>query len=653
MQCSDRQAWYSRLRLARIIAFIAALGLVVVGIYSDWTDLFLRIGFPVGELSNPWVHADLALIRILCVLIGAALTASSFILWRYPKIVANMSDQIHAFMATGAQCPALVPLSLATLILLKTTLQLGLYFGGYSAYGADDFTRSLTADYWLYFRRLDLGWEGWLGLGGSGWLPFSDYLFGLGLALHRDIYLTPKIVNLVVSAIAVIAVYFLGRELFGRAVGFLTACLFAFQPWHVWLGISGMTSDLPSVVLVTLFGIYLVRWLRTGVLRDLALAAGCLGVANGFRYENWFFSAVFSIFVVFLAVSRWRQSCLTRRWLTVAVCALAMINVFPVVWMIASYVVLGDWLPALHVTNAWMVSGMASPQSNIAPGIPLVVNQSPYMADVNMLILAFGSFPIELALSIAGVVLLLTLERREPFRQYLLVLIATIILFAVVFKGRLTASVFFARYFLPFVVLALPCAGFFLIQLFRASVPWRNEGVVAACLILLTTAVLDIGRAFNYPAMFPKDAISAGWAIRGLQETGTISDRGKILIEKATDWGDLGIVALANRPERFVAINQLVYEQLLVGGLPIRRNKRSEATVVTENDVRGTICNGGFQVEACKNSVLREGFNLVILSSPRQIASFQETFPVRAWIVGRYHIFDMKSLSPSARAARG
>src|SRR5262249_35582875 len=149
----------------------------------------------------------------------------------------------------------------------------------------------------LYYRELDFGMGGWvsLGLTGSGWLPFADYLFGLGLALNPDLFLTPKIVNLGVSGIAVIVVYFLGRELFGRTVGFLTAFLFAFQPWHVWLGISGMTSDLSSVTLIALFGLFLVRWLRTDDPRTLLVAAGFLFVASGFRYENWFFSAVFSL----------------------------------------------------------------------------------------------------------------------------------------------------------------------------------------------------------------------------------------------------------------------------------------------------------------------------------------------------------------------
>jgi hypothetical protein len=233
------------------------------------------------------------------------------------------------------------------------------------------------------------------------------------------------------------------------------------------------------------------------------------------------------------------------------------------------------------------------------------------------------------------------------------VLVATSIVFAVVFKGRLSASVFFARFFLPFVVFALPFGAYFLLRLFRTPRPWQNEAVIATCIIVLAMAGLDFGRALNYPAMFPADAISAGWTIRRLQETGTISDTGKILIERTTDWGDLGIVAIANRPERFVAINQRVYEQLWVQSLPFRRRNGSALIASADDDVRGRICDAGFHLELCKNSVLREKFNVVILSTPGRVSSFQQTFPARSWIIGRYHIFDMKSLPPSAHATRG
>src|SRR4029453_5352584 len=94
--------------------------------------------------------------------------------------VAGFSRRVDAIRRAAAEWPLVVPLALTVLVLTKTVLQLGLYLIGYRAYAADDFSRALSADYWLYYRKLDLGWEGWLGLWGAGWLPFSPYLSPLG-----------------------------------------------------------------------------------------------------------------------------------------------------------------------------------------------------------------------------------------------------------------------------------------------------------------------------------------------------------------------------------------------------------------------------------------------------------------------------------------
>ena len=194
------------------------------------------------------------------------------------------------------------------------------------------------------------------------------------------------------------------------------------------------------------------------------------------------------------------------------------------------------------------------------------------MAHVNMLVLAFGAFPLELALSIAGVALVLTSERGKPFRQYLVVLLATVYTFRRGFQ-RNFRPLYSSRDFSPLCGPRTTLCGLFLAPAFQSAPVVAKRGFVTASLILLTTAAFDMGRTFNYPAMFPKDALNIGSTIRRLRETGTISDTDKILIEKATDWGDLGLVAIANRPERFVAINQLVYEQTMMEGFPHSANQ--------------------------------------------------------------------------------
>ena len=270
------------------------------------------------------------------------------------------------------------------------------------------------------------------------------------------------------------------------------------------------------------------------------------------------------------------------------------------------------------------------------------------MAKINIFLLALGSFPIEIALAMAGIALSLVTAEGKLLRQYFLVLAAAFLLFVAVFKARLPASLVFARYLLPFVVFLLPFAAYFLFRLLKAPRPWRNEAAAATCVVILATATLDFGRAFNYPAMFPKDAIGAGWTVRNLQEAGSLSDRSKVLIERSPDWGDLAIVVIANRPERFVLINEIAYQQLSSLG---RADRPALSVSADSEGVRGTGCDHGFQVEACKLSVLREEFSLVILSSPGSVQSFRDTFHAPSWNVGRYEIFDISSLKPSG--ARG
>src|SRR5215510_12144224 len=268
---------------SNILIFIVGLILLLFGLFADPVGILKTVGFPMSKLSGERGQTDLAILRVLTVVVSIAVIASQIILWKYPRVVTRIATATKDFISSAAKLPLFTMLFLGAVVLVKMVLQLSLYLIGYRAFMGDDFGRALRSDRWL--QAIDKGFDltTWLNLNlGMPQLPFPDYLFGL--ALYRDVYITPKVMNLFLSSIAVVVVYLLGRELFGRSAGLFAAILCAFQPWVIWLGLSGMTSELPSVIMITLFGLFLFRWLESSHSVSLLAAAGCLFVDAGIRF---------------------------------------------------------------------------------------------------------------------------------------------------------------------------------------------------------------------------------------------------------------------------------------------------------------------------------------------------------------------------------
>jgi hypothetical protein len=611
---------------ASILILMAGTALLLGSLSLDATYLLGLAGFPADRLHHYRVQGDLALIRVIGGLIAIILVSSQVVFWVRPDAGRTFYAKVEALVRSAG--PSFVPLSLGILVLAKTALQLTLFLFGYALYEGDDFGRAIKSDYLAQRLALapgaDLGY--WALCKDSTQAPFGDYLIGLGLAIYRDIYLTPKMVNVIVSSGAAIAVYFLGRELFGRKAGLCTAALFAFLPWNVWLGMSGMASDPSSVLLISLFGLFLFRWLQSNEPTALLAAAVFLAVANGFRYENWIYTGVFSLLLVWSMASQWRAGRLQQRTTAAVISALVLINAFPVIYMAVSYYTLGDWLPE-YKQAAFMISpGAAAPARTSSISIP---------------VLALGSFPFELVASIAGLVTFLRLDRRRPFRIYLLLLGLTFFLFSTMVRWQLPSYGGIARYLLSFMTLLLPFGGFLLARLLKPPAAGWNARALLITAFVCVLGTFDLVRAFNYPGRdFPKDALNAGRALKGLQETGTVRDDARILIERTEDWGDEAVVVFANKPERFVVLNERGYLQAFrSGNLP---NKAVPVALSGTEGVRGDVCYQTFQTEACRKSLREEGFDMVILATPERVRSFQEAFRTREWTIGNYHIFDLK-----------
>ena len=584
-----------------VLIAIGAVILLCIGLFTDPRDVFKAVGFPVQLLSGDRGQADLATIRVLELVIAITMIASQVLVWRDPHVVAKIAAAIKNFIVAALRVPQFTTFFLISVVLVKSALQLSLYLIGYVAFAGDDFSRSVKADDWLQqiYSKFDLA--AWLNIG-LPQLPFSDYLFGLALAIHRDVYVTPKIMNLFLSGILVVVVYRLGREIFGRAAGLFSAVLCAFQPYIIWLGISGMTSDIPSVIALSLFGLFLFRWLETSRSASLLAAAGCLFLAAGLRYENWFFSVIFSLYLVYRVILAVRQDKLTPKVTNSILAALLIANVFPVFHMAASYYLLGDLIPAMQQTDSF--------RAIIGPPI----------AKINIVLLALSAFALEIAAAVTGIILFLRTEKRRGPRIYLFIMVMTLFSFGAAFKGQLPLyGAGPQRILLPYMILLLPYAGYFLTRLFRARRLENPSFAILAMLLLLTVGAFDLTRAFNYPAKaYNRDAFAAGWTLRMLQTIGNIPDDGKIIVERDRGevWIPYPILALANKPERFVRL---------------------------EEGKVGKACNGGLQLPACKNEILAGRFNLMILSSADKVRTFQEMFAGRSWQIGTYHIFDLKA----------
>jgi hypothetical protein len=278
--------------------------------------------------------------------------------------------------------------------------------------------------------------------------------------------------------------------------------------------------------------------------------------------------------------------------------ALVIANAFPLIWMGACYYFFGDWLPALHKAS--------------------VASRNVAFTMGGIHVLAMSAFPMEMALAVVGVIVFLKAKRRKAVVKYLILSGAAFLLFfLMVYAGGLRRiGPTHGRILLTYIVLLLPFGSYLLTRLLSQTDRSRVQSAICGIGLLLVIGLFDVVRAFNYPTSFPRDAIGAGWLLRRLQQTASIPENWKILIERAEDWGEYGIVALANRPERFILFDEKAL---------------------------GNACEG-LLTETCKDRINEERFDLVILSSPERALSFRDTFTGRWWHVGRYYIFDMSGL---------
>jgi hypothetical protein len=214
-----------------------------------------------------------------------------------------------------------------TLILAIQTIVIAL---GFVSVSADDYARTLYGANWA---KLPYAFED-----KTVWLPGQFYLLGLGLKVHYDLFLTPRIVTIIFSYISLGMLYLLTRKLFNRWVALLSILIVGLLPAHVYLSLTPM-ADIISLAFIISFLYFFFVWLDNGADRQLLIAAVLLSLATSIRFENWFIAAIFALYLGLCWLTKlWQTRSLHPRWLL----AIGLTWLPPFLWILRNYIFWGD-----------------------------------------------------------------------------------------------------------------------------------------------------------------------------------------------------------------------------------------------------------------------------------------------------------------------
>ena len=291
-----------------------------------------------------------------------------------------------------------------------------------NAMGGDAVDRVYIAAQWLHSPSF---------LMGTIWAPFHFYLIALSLWIFPDILLAPILEQfLFVTLIAIVAMMLIYKVFGNKKAGMWAALIVVFHPLFIRNSFMAL-SEIPFNFFLLLTLLFIVLSLKSKHYLWWLLTAGlCANIASGIRYEGWIVVPLLGIFLW----RKWRQ----------LIIYLILSSIFPIFWMVSSYILKGDFLYAINcVHRAIIMEDYAEPFLKKLFYTPGVV------------ILSFG--PI---LTIIGVWKIIMFIRQKRWDDMKFLSIAIII--AMVFGWRMATDAMFTlgRYiilptllFLPYVAL--------------------------------------------------------------------------------------------------------------------------------------------------------------------------------------------------------
>jgi len=233
-------------------------------------------------------------------------------------------------------------LYLASLILIRLILHALLYHHGFESLTADEFGRTILAARWAQHPYNLLS---------GPWLPFSIYLHGLALMFVWELLWVPRVLTIITGILSIIVFYDLNVALFEEPkIGRIGAFLLTLNPVHIWLSSTPLTEG-PYTLLVFCFLYSSILYLKTENRKYLYLSIFWLTIANGFRFEAWIVSMIFTLLMGIFVAKNFRGKKLTDILKDFAIITIPWI--FPLIWIVANYINTHDPLATFNLIKSY------------------------------------------------------------------------------------------------------------------------------------------------------------------------------------------------------------------------------------------------------------------------------------------------------------
>jgi hypothetical protein len=380
---------------------------------------------------------------------------------------------------------------LALILVARVLLQILLYENGFESLSADEFGRIVRAAHWT--QNPHLIWHG-------PWLPFHTYLFGTALRIFWDLLYVPRMIAVLFGLVSIVLMYFFASRIFKNTkVGLIGALLLAVNPAHIWLSSVPLTEIIYTTLILAVMLLF-INYLRTGRLVSLILSTLLLSITNGFRFEAWMFTVVYSLYLGYLLICELVSKESSLKQVVFILGAAVLPWIFPIVWIGSDFLHTRQMLHFMFSVKSYKLKWYGETRSYFRYWQTFISLDS-FTTIAGVIGLVYSTFKY---------------WKSEIIRYVVLMVVIPFLIFVGTHAGQIEPLANYIRYLALFQFLLIPFAAILLLDLTKKIIHTRKYQTYFIALLLIAYSITQIHAALNFQFYPGKDPSSQG-LLPGLQ----------------------------------------------------------------------------------------------------------------------------------------